>query len=706
MSKQFKTAFAGKDLIFEVGKMAQQATGAVTVRYGDTVVLATAVVTDKPREGANFFPLTVDYEERMYATGKISGSRFIKREGRASEDATLTARFIDRPIRPLFPKGFYNEVQIIVTVLSADMENKPDVISIIAASAALTLAGAPFAGPIAGIRIGEVDGDLVPYPTYEQIANSKLDLIVAGTDESVAMVEAGASELSEERMVEAIELAQKEMKAVVDLQREMAKELGIKIMEPELLAADDEMIAKVAGLVEGGLAEAVQIKDKHDSYEKIAELRDKVESEFLTEESDNPKGESSTTDKLKLSEAFDETLAKVVRRNILEDEKRADGRALNEIRPLAIEIGTLPRPHGSALFSRGETQALSVVTLGSLDDEQLIDTMEQDSTRRYMHHYNFPPYSTGEAKFLRSVGRREIGHGALAERALRPMIPSREEFPYTIRVVSEILSSNGSSSMASVCGSSLSLMHAGVPIKKPVAGIAMGLITDKDNHKILTDIAGMEDHTGDMDFKVAGTREGITALQMDIKVTGITSQIMRDALAQAREARLFLLDEMAKIIAEPNKELSPYAPRVFTVKIDPERIGELIGPGGKVINGIIDRFGGKEVLNINIEDDGMVMVTSVDSEKAQAAVKVVNDMMRVVGPGEVFDGTVTRLMDFGAFVEYLPGREGLVHISKMADHRVEKVSDVVKEGDKVKVVVSEIDDQGRTNLSMKDVKQG
>jgi len=699
MSKQFKTAFAGKDLIFEVGKMAMQATGALTVRYGDTVVLATAVISDKPREGTNFFPLTVDYEERMYAAGKISGSRFIKREGRASEDATLTARFIDRPLRPLFPKGFYNEVQIIITVLSADMENRPDVISIIAASAALTLAGAPFAGPIAGVRIGEVDGQLTAYPTYAQMAKSNLDLIVAGTDEAVTMVEAGANELSEEKMVEAIELAQREMKAVVDLQKKMAKEMGIQKKEYELWTADEALVDKMSELVAEGLVTAVQTKDKSESYGKIQEMRGKAEETFLTEE-------SAQVDKLRLEEAFDEVLSKIVRKNILTDEKRTDGRALGEIRPLQIEIGVLPRPHGSALFSRGETQALSVVTLGSLDDEQLIDTMEQDATRRYMHHYNFPPFSTGEVKPMRSAGRREIGHGALAERALRPMIPSRGEFPYTIRVVSEILSSNGSSSMASICGSTLSLMHAGVPIKKAVAGIAMGLIAEEGNYKILTDIAGLEDHTGDMDFKVAGTREGITALQMDIKVVGIDAKVMREALAQAREARLFLLDEMAKVIAEPRAELSPYAPRVFTVQIDQAKIGELIGPGGKTINGIIDRFGGKEVLGINIEDDGMVMITSVDAEKAQAAAKIVSDMMRVIKPGETFDGTVTRLMDFGAFVEYLPGREGLVHISKMADHRVEKVSDVVKEGDKVKVVVTGIDDQGRTNLSMKDVKQG
>ncbi len=696
MSQQFTTQLGESKLILETGKLAQLASGSVTLRLGDTVVLATAVVSPTPREGIDFFPLLIDFEEKFYAAGKISGSRFVKREGRPSEDAVLSARLIDRPLRPLFPKGFYNDVQVVVTVLSADVMNDPDILGITAASCALMQTGIPFKGPVAGIRVGQIDGEFVINPTYEQRGKSELDIVIAGTKDGIMMVEAGASGVSEDIILQAIEFGHKSLQPTLELQAEMAQALGVQPMEVAFTETPLELKEQIVGKVKPRLQEAIYHPEKTVRNASLAKLRQDIWEEFVSE----------TNPELVVSDIFNKALSEEVRRNILTEGRRPDGRKLDEIRPLMIEVGLLPRPHGSALFTRGETQALTTTTLGSLDDEQMLDTMEFETTKRYMHHYNFPPYATGEVKPLRQAGRREIGHGALAERALLPVIPAREDFPYTIRVVSEILASNGSSSMASVCGSTLSLMDAGVPITKPIAGVAMGLITDGANYKILTDIAGIEDFNGDMDFKVAGSRDGVTALQMDIKVAGITVAIMKDALAQAKIGRLFLLDKMAEIIAEPRKELSQYAPRVLTVKIPQDRIGEVIGPGGRVINDIIDKAGGKQVTNISIEEDGMVYITSTDAKMGEQAADTVRNMMREVEVGEKFTGKVTRLMDFGAFVEVLPGKEGLVHISELSNERVNQVEDVVKVGDPLEVIVTEIDNLGRINLSHKAVLNG
>jgi polyribonucleotide nucleotidyltransferase len=688
---QLDTQLGDAKLTAETGRLAQLADGSVTLRIGDTIVLATAVVAPTPREGIDFFPLLIDFEEKFYATGKISGSRFIKREGRPSEEAILAARLIDRPLRPLFPKSFRQDVQVVVTVLSADMVYDPDVVGITAASTALMLAGAPFAGPVAGVRVGRVNGQFILNPTYEQREQSDLDLVIAGTSDAIMMVEAGAQEVSEDDLVAALEFGHQALQPAIQLQLDLVKQLGISPREHAIVQMPVELKQQIATRLGGNLEAALYTPDKTMRNAELEKLRQAIWEEFVTEE--NPE--------LVVADIFSKVVSEEFRNNILSADRRPDGRKLDEIRPLQIEVGVLPRPHGSALFTRGETQALSIVTLGSLDDEQMIDTMELDTTKRYMHHYNFPPYSTGEAKPLRSTGRREIGHGALAERALMPVIPGREDFPYTIRVVSEILASNGSSSMASVCGSTLSLMDAGVPITKSVAGIAMGLVTDGQQYKILTDIAGVEDFNGDMDFKVAGTKDGVTALQMDIKVAGITTEIMKTALAQARLGRLFLLDAMSQIIAVPRPELSPYAPRVIVVKVPPTRIGEVIGPGGRVINEIIDRAGGKAVTTISIEDDGNAFITSTNAAMGEQAAQTIRDMMREIVPGERFRGRVTRIMDFGAFVEVLPGREGLVHISQLARERVNRVTDVVKEGDELDVVVTEIDDLGRINLSHK-----
>ena len=694
--EKFETQLGEAKLTLETGRLAGLANGSVTLRIGDTVVLATAVVAATPRENIDFFPLMIDYEERFYASGKISGSRFIKREGRPSEDAILSARLIDRPLRPLFPKGFHNDVQVVITVLSADLVHDPDVLSITAASAALMQAGAPFNGPVAGVRVGLVDDKFILNPTYEQRAKSQLDLVVAGIRDAIMMVEAGALEVSEAKMVDAIEFAHKSLQPAIEIQHELVKRLNVANDKYEVTTTPAELKTNIATRLGGQLEEALYHPEKIVRNTKLDTLRQAIWEEFISEE--NPEAV--------VADIFSKVVSEEFRRNILEHDKRPDGRKLDQIRPLSIEVGVLPRPHGSALFTRGETQALSTVTLGSLDDEQVLDTMELDTTKRYMHHYNFPPYATGEVKPMRTTGRREIGHGALAERALMPMIPSREDFPYTIRVVSEILASNGSSSMASVCGSTLSLMDAGVPIKKPVAGIAMGLVTGEGKYKILTDIAGIEDFNGDMDFKVAGSRDGITALQMDIKVAGITKQIMSEALAQAKQAREFLLAEMGKIISAPRPELSPFAPRVIVVKVPQDRIGEVIGPGGRVINEIIDRAGGKGVTNISIEEDGNAFITSSDPKLGEQAAQTIRDMMREIKPGEKFHGRVTRIMDFGAFVEVLPGREGLVHISQLADRRIDRVTDVVKEGDMLDVVVTEIDNLGRINLSHKATLDG
>ncbi|RLC37652.1 polyribonucleotide nucleotidyltransferase [candidate division Kazan bacterium] len=690
--EKFVTTLGDTKLEVETGKLAVLASGSVTLRMGDTVILATAVMSPKPREDVDFFPLLIDFEERMYAAGKISGSRFIKREGRPSEEAILSARLIDRPIRPLFPKGFYNDVQIVLTILSVDMVNDPDVLAITAASAALMQVGSPFQGPVAGVRVGYVDGKYILNPTYEQREKSKLDLVVAGTRDAIMMVEAGANEVSEDIILEGIEFGHKGMQPLITMQEDMAKQMDVAQGQHEISKTPKDLETQIFDDIKTAISDAVYHQDKTIRSAKMEELQARAIEKFATEE----------TPEAVVAGIVNKIIGEEVRRNILEHDRRPDGRKPDEIRPLKMEVKLLPRTHGSAIFTRGETQALSTVTLGSLDDEQILDTMEQDTTKRYMHHYNFPPFATNEVRPMRSTNRREIGHGALAERALLPVIPSRLDFPYTIRVVSEILSSNGSSSMASVCGSTLSLMDAGVPIKKPIAGIAMGLITDGNKYKILTDIAGIEDFNGDMDFKVAGSRDGITALQMDIKVAGITPQIMKDALAKAKTARYILLDEMAKVIAEPRKELSPYAPRVITVKVPVDKIGDVIGPGGKIINEIIEKAGGKAVTNISIEDDGSTFITSTDAKLGEEAAQTIRQMVREIRPGERFTGKVVKITDFGAFVELTPGHDGLVHISELSNKRVNRVEDVVKEGDYLEVVVKEVDKMGRINLSHKD----
>ena len=695
----YETEFAGKKLTIETGNLAFLATGAVTVRYGDTVVFASAVVAPEAKPDQDFFPLLIDYEERMYAAGKISGSRFIKREGRPSEKAILTCRLIDRPIRPLFPKGYRNDVQVVVMPLSVDMEHEPDIIGIIAASSALMLTGAPFEGPVAGIRIAQIDGKLVPFPTNSEQENSTLNLTVAGTKDAIMMVEAGAQEVSEETMLEALQLSIDSWKPVIELQEQMVKEMGVQPQKYDLFKADEELTEKIEQFLDGKLGQYVRHTDGLKRQDSINELREAVLAEFgpLPAEMEDDKERFPAG---KVKEAFTKAIDNEIRRAILEDGERPDQRKTTEVRPISGATGVLPRTHGSAIFTRGTTQALTLTTLAPTSFAQLIDTMEEDTSKRYMHHYNFPPYSTGEARPLRGTGRREIGHGALAERALEPMIPSIEDFPYAIRVVSEILSSNGSTSMASVCGSTLSLMDAGVPIKRPISGIAMGLVIDHANpgkYIILSDIQGAEDFAGDMDFKVAGSSEGITALQMDIKVKGITVEIMRAALEQAKEGRAHIMSEMMKILSEVRPELSPYAPRITKLTINPGKIKEVIGKGGETIRKITE----ETETQIDIEDSGLVMIYSEDAAKAQKAKEWIEAITAEPEVGKIYDGTVVKLMEFGAFVEFMPGREGLVHVSQIADHRVEKVSDELKEGDKIKVKLLEKDDKGRFNLSKK-----
>lgn len=695
----FETEFAGKKLTIETGKLAFLADGAVTVRYGDTVVLATAVVAQEPKPDQDFFPLLIDYEERMYAAGKISGSRFIKREGRPSEKAILTARLIDRPIRPLFPKGYRNDVQVVVTTLSVDGEHEPDVLGMIAASSALMLTGAPFQGPVAGLRVAEKDGELIAFPTTGEQEGSKLNLTIAGTADAIMMVEAGAREVSEELMVEAFDLAIKTWQPVIKLQHDMVQAMSVTPREYEIFRADEDLAEKITSFLEGKLGEDIRHSDGLEREDILKDLRKLVIDEFgpLPAEMEDDK-ERFPLGAVKT--AFSSVIDAEIRRAILEDGERPDQRKTTQVRTISGDTSVLPRTHGSAVFTRGTTQALSVATLAPVSYAQLIDTMEEDTTKRYMHHYNFPPYSTGEARPLRSTGRREIGHGALAERALEPMLPAVEEFPYAIRVVSEILSSNGSTSMASVCGSTLSLMDAGVPLKKPVAGIAMGLMIDKskpDNFVILSDIQGVEDFAGDMDFKVAGTADGITALQMDIKVTGITLDIMREALAQAKEGRVHIMGKMLDILPEVRPELSEFAPRITKVVINPDKIKEVIGKGGETIQKITGETGAQ----IDIEDDGLIMIYSDDMKAAERAKHWIESIVAEPEVGKIYDATVVKVMDFGAFVEFMPGREGLVHVSQLADHRVENVSDEVSEGDKIRVKLVEKDDRGRYNLSKK-----
>ena len=691
---KLETEFCGKTLSIETGNMAFLADGAVTVRYGDTMVLGTAVMSNSPRPGIDFFPLMIDYEERMYASGKISGSRFIKREGRASEAATLTCRLIDRPIRPLFPKGFRNDVQGIATVLSADLVYSPDIIAMTAISSALMLSGAPFEGPVAGVRVGLIEGELVSFPTTEQMEKSELDLVVAGTKEAIMMVEAGANEIDEDTMVKAIELAHKAIQPLIELQEKLVKEVGVTAKEFDLVKPGHEVVVLVEDFLKDRLGAAIRHQDQYLRHDAIKNLRRELMDTYA--------GEDSQHDSDELELAFEAVIDNEVRRAILEDGARPDGRTSTEIRPISGQVGLIPRSHGSGLFTRGSTQILNTTTIASTSYAQILDTMELDATKRYMHHYNFPPYSTGETRPMRGAGRREIGHGALAERALLPVIPDVEDFPYTIRTVSEAVASNGSTSMASVCGSTLSLMDAGVPIRKPVAGIAMGLVKGEgDQYVILSDIQGAEDFAGHMDFKVAGTDDGITALQMDIKVKGITPEIMDKALAQAKEGRAHIMGKMMQIIDKPRVELAEHAPRISKLKINPDQIREVIGKGGETINKIIAATG----VEIDIDDDGLVMIASNDGEAAKEAIAWIERITARPEIGKVYTGKVVKIMEFGAFVEIMPGKDGLVHISQIADKRIEKVTDVLKEGEEVQVKLMEIDTQGRLNLSMKAVKE-
>lgn len=690
LAHRLETNVGGRALVLATGNLAGQADGTALVRYGDTIVLATAVGADQPRPGVDFFPLTCDYEERLYAAGKIPGA-FLRREGRPSESAILTARLTDRPLRPLFPKGFRNDVQVVVTCLSADQENEPDILSIIGASAALTISDVPFDGPVAGIRIGLIDDQFVINPLASQMAQSKMDLKLAGTRDAIMMVECGASEVSEARVLEALRFAHQQIQPIIDLQEQLRALAG----KPKRVFTVYEPAADVRRDVEAYLSdkigEAIDEDDKAEREKNLQELRDELLGKF-----------AETYAESDVMAVFDDVEKKHVRARILDLHVRPDGRDLVTIRPLSCAVGLLPRTHGSGLFTRGQTQVLSIATLGSVADEQKIDTLSLTESKRYMHHYNMSPFATGEARPLRSPGRREIGHGALAERALLSVLPQEEDFPYTIRVVSEVLSSNGSTSMAAVCGSTLSLMDAGVPITAPVAGIAMGLVLGENKHAILTDIQGLEDALGDMDFKVAGTAAGITALQMDIKVKGISADIMEQALAQAREARLTILRHMLNAIDKARPELSPFAPRILRMKINPEKIGAVIGPGGKMIREIQSNH----KVEIEIEDDGTVTIASAPGGDAERAIATIRGLTEDVEVGKIYLGTVKRIVDFGAFVEILPGKEGLVRIGDLAEHRVNRVDDVVKLGDEIMVMVIEVDNMGRVNLSRRAVLDG
>jgi len=694
---RFSAMVGSKEVIIETGRFAEQAGGAVTVRMGDTMVLATATMSKQPREGVDFFPLSVDYEERMYAAGRIPGS-FFRREGRPSESAILISRVTDRPLRPLFPKDLFNEVQVIVTALSHDQENHADMLSIIGASAALMISDIPFDGPVGACRVGLIDGELVGNATISEMENSLLDLRVAGTAEAINMVEASANEVDEETMLRALEFGHQAMQGIIAVQREMAARLGkpkaVITPAPVDTALRDAVYARAMPEIKRIVAEVLD-RDARDAA--IDALREAILAEYEAQAT-----EGTPPDYIAIRGFLQEVLKEEVRRRILEDGIRPDGRDYTTIRPLAVETGVIPRVHGSGLFRRGQTQVLSVATLGTPRDAQELDNLNPEDTKRYMHHYNFPPFSTGETWFLRGPKRREIGHGALAEAALRPMIPPEDEFPYTLRVVSEVMSSNGSTSMASVCGSTLALMDAGVPLVRPVAGIAMGLISDGQRYAVLTDIQGMEDHLGDMDFKVAGTAKGITALQMDIKIKGIPAEVMRRALAQANDARLQILDVMLREIPAPRPELSPYAPRITTIQIDPEKIGAVIGPGGKVVRGIQDKTGVK----IDIENDGTVFIAAADGPSADMALEMILGLVEEPEIGRIYTGKVVRVEPYGAFVEFMPGREGMVHISQIADYRVARIEDEVRLGDEIMVMVTDIDAGGKVRLSRQAVLEG
>jgi len=688
MADVFECSIAGRVLGIQVGKFAQQANGAVAMRYGNTLVLVTACASSEPREGIDFVPLTVDYEERLYAAGKIPGS-FIRREGRPTEEAVITDRLIDRSLRPLLSKEFHNDVQVVATVLSVDQENDPDICALIGASAALTLSDIPFFGPISAMHVGYIDDALVVNPTLPQMENSLLDLIVASSKENIVMVEAGAREVSEEILLEAIKLGHEANQELIKLQEELQRTYSKAKVEVEHKELAPELSSQIAPMLGEKLSQVLEEPGKLQREKALTSIKEETRNKLV---------DSFSEDEINF--AFETQLRAAVREKILQTRRHLDGRQAKEIRPISCEVGILPRTHGSGLFGRGETQVLTISTLGSTSREQLLDGLGLEETKRFMHHYNFPPFSTGEVKRIGATGRREIGHGALVERAIAPVLPSEEEFPYTIRLVSEVVSSQGSTSMASACAATLSLMDAGVPIKAPVAGIAMGLLTGKDDdYVVLTDIVGMEDAYGDMDFKVAGTTQGLTALQLDIKLQGIDYGVLAEALSQAREARLEILGKMSLAISASRSELSPYAPRMYEIRIDPSKIGSVIGPGGRVIRSITD----ETKATIDIRNDGTVLVASSNEEAAQKAIKIIEDLTREVEQGEVYTGKVTRLFNFGAMVEILPGKEGLVHISELANYHVPEVEDVVKVGDEITVKVIGIDNSGRINLSRKAV---
>ena len=687
----FSTELGGRPLTIETGKIAKQANGSVLIRYGETAVVVAVTGTDTPREGVDFFPLTVDFEEKMYAVGKIPGG-FLRREGRPPETAILTSRLIDRPIRPMFPDGYHNDVQIVATAVSVDPDNAPDIPAMIGASCALSISDIPFEGPIAGVRVGRVDGKFIINPTLEQAAVSEMNVAVAGTKEAILMVEAGAKEVSEQVMLDAILFGHEEIKKLVAFQEQIQAEVGKPKMEFTPYVPPEALSKEIMEYGEPKIHDALMDPDKLHRDKMVSETKEAILEHFV---------ELYPESEIDIAHIVQKLVKKVFRHIITHDKIRPDGRALDEVRPISCEVGLLARPHGCSLFTRGQTQVLNCLALAPLREAQTLDGLGTELTKRYIHHYNFPPYSVGETRPLRSPGRREIGHGALAERALLPVIPSEEEFPYTIRLVSEVLESNGSSSMASTCASTLSLMDAGVPIKAPVSGVAMGLVKEGDDITILTDIQGLEDANGDMDFKVAGTEKGITAIQMDIKIDGINRQIFEQALEQARKGRAYILGKMLECIPAPRPSLKEHAPKITTLKINPDKIKDVIGPGGKVIKKITEESGAK----IDIEEDGTVYVAAADQASANKAIEAINAITAEPEIGKIYTGTVTRLMNFGACVEFMPGREGLVHISQLAKERVEKVEDVVNVGDEIVVKLVEIDAKGRMNLSRKAALQ-
>jgi polyribonucleotide nucleotidyltransferase len=688
MINDFQCDVSGRTLRIEAGKLAEQANGAVTVHYGETVVLVTACASAETREGIDFMPLTIDYEERLYAAGKIPGS-FFRREGRPSQEAVLTSRLTDRPLRPLFPKDFRHDVQVVMTVLSADQENDPDILAIIGASAALGISDIPFSGPVAASRVGYINGEYMLNPTFTELTQSKLDLVIASTRDGAVMIEAGAKELTEDIVLKGIKFGHEANQEVIKLQDRLIQALGRPKMDLKAKELSPELQTDVAATIRDKLGKGLGWKDRTEREEVLEQLEEEIAAKW-----------GGTHSVQEISSALELGLKERVRALILEKGTRPDGRGLTDIRPISCEVGTFPRTHGSGLFTRGQTQVLTIATLGSPGQEQQIDGIGQEESKRFMHHYNFPPFSTGEVKRMGSPGRREIGHGALAERALAPVLPDEVDFPYTIRLVSEVLSSNGSTSMASVCGSTLSLMDAGVPIKTPVAGVAMGLVTGENSKfAVLTDIEGLEDALGDMDFKVAGTAEGITALQMDIKIKSVSYEIMEQCLSQARDGRLFILERMKETISTSRPEISKYAPRLTKITIDPEKIRHVIGPGGRTIRSIMH----ETKVTIDVDNDGTVLIGSPSEEATQKAIKIIEELTRDVEVGGIYTGRVTRVTNFGAFVEILPGKEGLVHISELADYHAPSVADVVKVGDEVMVMVTEIDRMGRINLSRRAV---